>query len=169
MILCKWFDAGTTSLEILFTSDSWINDQGVKILAACVAINDQFANRLTWSQRQLTSSGDCSNCSFKSTLQNTNTIIVPETVITTTTTTTTTPLMIDFSVANYTIVVKFVVIEPFIVLESERLTESVSCDEQSNVAIKFKQFDTTASFVLTSHNGSSIFSETFQLIIQVVL
>ena len=77
--------------------------------------------------------------------------------------------MFDFSVANHTIVDKFVVIEPFIVLESERLTKSVSCDEQSNVAIKFEQFGTTASLVLTSHNGSSIFSETFYLIIKVVL
>ena len=68
--------------------------------------------------------------------------------------------MIDFSVANHTIVDKFVVTEPFIVLESEKPTESVSCDEQSNVAIKLKEFDTTASLVLTSRNDSSIFSET---------
>ena len=69
--------------------------------------------------------------------------------------------MFDFSVANHTIVDKFVVIEPFIVLESERLTKFVSCYEQSNVAIKFEQFGTTASLVLTSHNVSSIFGETF--------
>ena len=68
--------------------------------------------------------------------------------------------MFDFSVANHTIVDKFVVIEPFIVLESERLTKSVSCDEQSNVVIKFEQFDTTATLFLTEHSGSSIFSET---------
>ena len=65
MILCKWFDAGTSSLEMLFTSDGSITREGVKILAACVAINEQFANRLNWSQRQLTSSGDCSNGKFK--------------------------------------------------------------------------------------------------------
>ena len=64
LILCRWFDAGTSSVEISFTSDGSVNDQGVKILAACVAINDQFANRLTWSQRNTTSSGDCSNGSF---------------------------------------------------------------------------------------------------------
>ena len=69
--------------------------------------------------------------------------------------------MIDFSVANHTIADTFVVIEPFIVLESETLTKSVSCDKQSNVAIKLKEFDTSVSLVLTEHNGSSIFSETF--------
>ena len=168
MVLCKWFDAGTSSLEISFTSDSSVNDQGVKILAACVAINDQFANRLNWSQRHLTSSGDCSNGTVKPTVQNANTIIVPETVTTTTTTTrtttltttTTTPLMVDFSVADHTIVDKFVVIEPFIAFESETLTKSAYCDEMSNVAIKFKEFDTTASLVLTTHNDSIIFSKT---------
>ena len=61
LVLCKWFDAGTSSLKILFTSDENHTDEGVKILAACVAINDQFANRLNWSQRQSTSSGDCSH------------------------------------------------------------------------------------------------------------
>ena len=61
LILCKWFDAGTSSLEILFTSDNIIAEEGVKILTACVAIKAQFANRLKWTERQLTSSGDCSN------------------------------------------------------------------------------------------------------------
>ena len=71
--------------------------------------------------------------------------------------------MIDFSVAHHTIVDKFVVIEPFIAFKSETLTKSASCDETSNVAIKFKEFDTTASLVLTAHNGSSIFSKTLLL------
>ena len=79
--------------------------------------------------------------------------------------------MIDFSVANHAIVDKFII--KFTKLDfyitDESLPKSTSCDEQSNVAIKFKQFDTTASLVLISHNGSSTFSETFQLIIQVIL
>ena len=65
MTLCKWFDAGTTSLEISFTSDQSVTKEGVKILAACVAINARFAKRLNWNQRQLVSSGDCSNGNFK--------------------------------------------------------------------------------------------------------
>ena len=69
LILCKWFDAGTSSLEILFTSDRSVNDNGVKILAACVASNAQFANRLNWSQRQFITSGDCSNGTVKSSVQ----------------------------------------------------------------------------------------------------
>lgn len=66
IILCKWFDAGTSSLEISFTSDEVWTDYGVKILAACVSTTAQFANRINWSQRQLTSRGDCSNRKFKS-------------------------------------------------------------------------------------------------------
>ena len=66
LILCKWFDAGTSSLEISFTSDGTVTKDGVKILAACVATNDQFANRLDWSQRHLTTNGDCSNGTTKS-------------------------------------------------------------------------------------------------------
>ena len=68
--------------------------------------------------------------------------------------------MVDFSVADHTIVDKFVVIEPFIAFESETLTKSASCDEMSNVAIKFKEFDTTASLVLTAHNNNKNFSKT---------
>ena len=138
----------------------------MKILAACVAINDQFANRLNWSQRQLTSSGDCSNGTVKSIVQKAYTIIVPETATTTATTTTTTVTtvttryMIDFSAANHTIVDKFVVNEPFVALETETITKSASCDEMSNVAIKFKEFDTTASLVLTAHNNNKNFSKT---------
>ena len=67
--------------------------------------------------------------------------------------------MIDFSVTDHTVVDKFVVIEPFTVLESETLTKSATCNETSNVAIKIKEFDTTASLVLTAHNGSSIISK----------
>ena len=70
--------------------------------------------------------------------------------------------MIDFSVAKHTVLDKLVVIEPF-VIEPETRTKSVSCDNTSNVAIKFEQFDTTANLVLTAHNGSNIFSETLLL------
>ena len=70
--------------------------------------------------------------------------------------------MIDFSVANHTIENKFII--QFTKLDfyttDESLPKSASCDEQSNVAIKFEQFDTTATLFLTEHNGSSIFSET---------
>ena len=45
-------------------------------------------------------------------------------------------------------------------MANESLPKSVSCDELSNVAIKFEQFDTTASLFLTAHNGSNIFSKT---------
>ena len=61
----------------------------MKILLACVAINDQFANRLNWSQRQFTSSGDCSNGEVKPPVQKANPLVVPETVTTTATATTT--------------------------------------------------------------------------------
>ena len=61
MILCNWFDAGTSSLEISFTSDFSVVDEGVKILVACVATDIQYANRLNWSQRNALSSGDCEN------------------------------------------------------------------------------------------------------------
>ena len=65
MVLCKWFDAETTSLKVLFTSDISETRDGVTIVAACVAINDQFSNRLNWAQRHLLSSGDCSNGTFE--------------------------------------------------------------------------------------------------------
>ena len=80
----------------------------------------------------------------------------------TTTTTTTTPLFyVDFSVANQTIVDEFIMTEPY--LTDEKRTKSASCDETSNMAIKFKEFDTTASLVLAARNGSIIFSKKLYL------
>lgn len=121
------------------------------MVAACVATNIEFKSRLDWSQRHLLSSGDCT------TTTTTTTSTTP------TTTTTTNAAFIDFSVANQTIFDKFVVIEPFIVTEPETRTKSASCDETSNVAIKFMQFDTSASLVLTTHTGESILSKTLLL------
>ena len=61
MILCKWFDAGISSLKISFTSDFSVVEMGVEILVACVATNIQYSKRLNWRQRNRISSGDCEN------------------------------------------------------------------------------------------------------------
>ena len=58
-VLCKWFDSGTSSIEISFTSNSKYTSTGVKMFTACVSATEQYANRLEWSQRHLTSSGNC--------------------------------------------------------------------------------------------------------------
>ena len=73
--------------------------------------------------------------------------------------------MIDFSVADHTIIDKFIVMftQFEFYMNDETRTKSVSCDNTSTVAIKFEQFDTTANLVLTAHNGSNIFSETHLL------
>ena len=65
-VLCKWFDSGASSVEILFTSDASKVNTGVEMLAACVSTADQFTNRLSWSQRQLVTSGDCEHGKFRS-------------------------------------------------------------------------------------------------------
>ena len=68
---------------------------------------------------------------------------------------------IDFSVANQTILEEFVIIEPY--LTDETRTKSASCNETSNMAINFGQFDTTANLMLTDQNGTIIFSKTLYL------
>ena len=85
------------------------------------------------------------------------------TTITTTTTTTTTPFLIDFNVADHIVLDEFIVIEPY--LTDKTRTKTKSCDENSNVAIKFGQFDTTASLTLTAQSGDSIFSKTFFMMV----
>ena len=80
------------------------------------------------------------------------------TTTTTTTSTTTTTTTIDFSVAKQTILDEFMITESY--LADKTRTMSVYCNETSNLAIKFKQFDTTARFTLTAHNDNEIFSKT---------
>ena len=43
-------------------------DEGFVMVAACVAKNIQFGNRFEWSQRFLTTSGDCLHGTLKWTL-----------------------------------------------------------------------------------------------------
>ena len=77
-------------------------------------------------------------------------------------TTSTTQLIVDFSVSNQTILNEFIVIftQSEFFMTDEKLTKSATCNETSNVAVKFEQFDTTAYLVLTDQNGSIIFSKT---------
>ena len=66
--MCKWVDMETSAVELLFESDMSFNDNGVRIMTACVEVTTQYTNRLSWSESHLLAeSGGCQTGRFMNT------------------------------------------------------------------------------------------------------